>query len=381
MPVTVTCPFCRSAFTLAEVPAARRTPCPTCGESVPVSADVPAGPAAVAPAAAPPVKSSNLVFLSLGLTALIVAGFLGWFFLGPKSTPTQPTLPVAPPPTLPPRALDGLKYVPKDSQVVAAVQPAALWQYADRTGQKPEDLLADFGVPKEQLTQFRDAGIPPESIQSLVAAAKLDLDDLRVVFVLTLREPVRNEARFREALKAKGQPPQVELAGVPEVAGVHPRLFMAAADEKTYLFALNEKDLALAKSPTAGYDALRPGLRESIDRVSYSSFAWAATDTKDWAALPLLKLAPAGLVPPELAKRMEGVRAAAVGVSLEPDLQLGLAVRANDSTAAREQADGMKERLAELKPEVRADGEWAEATVPLDPPAETLPKVKAALKK
>jgi hypothetical protein len=374
MPVSVTCPFCRSAFTLGEVPPARRSPCPNCGESVPVSADSPAIASAVAPPP-PVVKSSNLVFLSLGLTALIVAGFVTWFYLGPKPPPAPPTVPASPPPTLTPRSLGGLKYIPKDAQVVAALQPAALWQYADRTGQNADALLAEIGVPKELLAQLRDAGAPPEAIQSLVLAA--NADNLWAVVVLTLREPVRNEAKFREVLKVKGQPPQAELAGVPV------SLYTAEADEKTYLFALNEKELAGAKSPTAGYEALRPGLRESIDKVSPAAFAWAATDAKDWAKLPILKFPlVAQRVPAELLTRLDGVRAAAVGVSLEPDLVLGVGVQMNDSTVARDQAEAMKAKLADLKgATTTASGEWAEATVPLDPPAEALPKVKAALRK
>jgi hypothetical protein len=367
MPVSVTCPYCRSTFALAEVPPARRTPCPTCGESVPVSADAPTATTAVAPPPAPPARPSTLVFVSLGLTALIVAGFLVWFFfLQPKPPQTQPTTPAAPPATLPPRAVPGLKYIPKDSQVVAAIQPAALWQYADRTGQNPDALLEQMGVPKELLRQFRDAGVPPEAIQSVVLAA--NVEEFRAVLVLTLREPPPDEKRFREKAKL-------------EVFGLTPA--MAKANDKTYLFALLEKDLALAKAPSGGYDALRAGLRESIDRVSPAAFAWAATDAKDWANLPILKSpVAASMVSAEVVKKLGGVRAAAVGVSLEPDLVLGVAVRTNDSTVAREQAEAMKAKLAEVKGvTAAASGEWAEATIPLDPPAETLPQVTAALKK
>ncbi len=371
MSVSVTCPFCRSAFAIAEVPAARRAPCPNCGESAPVSADArPAADPSPAVSSAPPVpRTSRVVFVSLALTALIVAGFVTWFYLGPKPPEVSPA-PLSPVVTTP-RAVAGLKYVPKDSQLVAAVQPAALHEYATATGRSADDLLAEFGLPADLLKQLREAGLPPSAIQSIVLAA--NVDDLRVTLVLTLREPLKDDAKFRDALDSQGRDPvSVKVGGFP--------LVMAKANDKTYLFALTEAGLATAKAPTAGYDDLREPVRESINQLRPSAVAWLATDSKEWAKLPQWKLV-GDRVPFGGVTKLNGVRAVAVGVSLEPDLYLGLSVRVNDSSVAPETADTLRAKLADLNPSVAPVGEWADAQMSLEPPAETLPKLKESLRK
>jgi hypothetical protein len=370
MSVSLTCPFCRSVFTLAEVPAAGRTPCPNCGESVPVSAD--STPAADPPAAAPPAVAasgqpgtSGVVFLSLGLTALIVAGFALWFFLGPK--PPEPFTPL-PNATTPPRAVNGLRYVPKDSQVVVVVQPSALDEYAAARGRTAERVFADLGLPADLFKTFADLGLRPQDIHSLVFAAHVD--DLRATLVLTLRKPPADAARFRGKLNARGRDPAgVTLGGLP--------LVMSEVDDRTFVFALTEAGLTAARQPTAGYDDLPAGLKESIDRLSPSAFAWAATDGKEWAKAPQLKLVPAGVLPPEGVAKLDGVRAVAASLALEPNLWLVVSVRVNDSTVAAETADAMRAKLVDVAGSAGADGEWATASVPLESPAERLVDLKA----
>lgn len=267
--------------------------------------------------------------------------------------------------------MGGLKYIPKDSQIVVAVQPAVLDQYAKNKGRSAEELLIEFGVPEDLLKQLRDAGLPSSAIQSLLIAA--NVDDLRLTLVLTLREPLKDEAKFRDKLKAQGRDPAtVDLGGFP--------LVMAEPNDKTFVFALNEKGLATAKTPTAGFADLRPAVQESVDKLSVSSIAWIATDDKDWAKLPQFKLL-GDKGPTDLLKKLNSVRAVAVGLSLEPDLYLRLSVRVNDSTVARDTADALREKLNELNPYVIPSGEWADVSLPIDPPSDALPKLKAALKK
>lgn len=370
MSVSVTCPFCRSAFALAEVPAARRTPCPNCGESVPVSADLPAAttapPVATTPAAP---RTSNVVFLSLGLTAVIVVGFVLWFFFAPKRP--EPFTPLTSA-TTPPRSINGLKYIPKDSQLVVVVQPSALDEYAVRSGRTADAVLADLGLPADLLKPFADLGLRPQDIHSLVFAA--NVDDLRPTLVLTLRTPPADKGQFRDRLKAQGHDPaSVTLGGFP--------LVMSEVNDRTFVFALTDNGLTAAKAPTAGYDDLSVGVKESVDRVSPSAIAWAATDGKEWAKAPQLKLVPAGVLPPEAVAKLDGVRAVAVGVSLEPDLYLGLSVRVNDSTVAKQTAGDMAKKLTDLGGRANPDGEWAEAGIPLTPPGEQMPKLKEALRR
>lgn len=374
MSVPVTCPFCRTVFTLAEVPAARRTPCPNCGESVQVSADAPTttAPPLVVPtpaAATPPqTRTSNIVFLSLGLTALIVVGFALWFFFAPKPPDVSHPLTTA---TTPPRSINGLKYIPKDSQVVVVVQPSALDEYAVARGRTADAVLADLGLPADLLKPFADLGLRPQDIHSLVFAA--NVDDLRPTLVLTLRTPPADKGQFHDKLKTQGRDPaSVVLGGIP--------LVMSEVNERTFVFALTDKGLTAATTPTAGYDDLSVGVKESIDRISPAAVAWAATDGKEWAKAPQLKLVPAGVLPPEAVAKLDGVRAVGVGVSLEPDLYLSLSVRVNDSTVAKRTADEMAKKLAALEGRATANGEWADAGVPLTPTSEKLPKLKEALR-
>ena len=124
-------------------------------------------------------------------------------------------------------------------------------QYAKGKGRTAEELLVEFGLPEDLLKQLRDAGLPPSAIHSLVvAAADVELLIPRVVIVVTLREPLKDEAKFRDKLKVHGRDPaKVEVSGIP--------LHMAESGDRVFVFALNEKDLATAKTP--GCASARPG--------------------------------------------------------------------------------------------------------------------------
>jgi hypothetical protein len=102
-------------------------------------------------------------------------------------------------------------------------------------------------------------------------------------------------------------------------------------------------------------------------RLSPASFAWAATDADDWSANPGLKVLAALAKRPDLPARLAGVRAAAVGVSLEPEPRLTAAVRAADADAAR----ALREQVADAaagreKVQVGGDGAWVTAAAPAD---------------
>jgi hypothetical protein len=155
---------------------------------------------------------------------------------------------------------------------------------------------------------------------------------------------------------------------------------MTNPDPQTYLFALDEADLeppARAGAPAAH---LPMGLQESLARLSPASFAWAATDADDWSANPALKL-PAALVGrPDLPARLAGVRAAAVGVSLEPTPRLTAAVRAAAADAARR----LQQRVTDVvagRDKVQIGGEGAWVTVEGPPEADAWAGLESLLPK
>lgn len=384
MPVRVSCPFCNTPFDLPAAPPSGRTACPRCGESVPVSSaaeatDAPA-PVVVPGPIASPKPAFPLAAVSLGLTALIVVAFGVWWFTRPPNAgpTTAATKPGPPPATVPPTAVPVLKYLPRDSQIVVAVQPQQVVQYAARTGRPADQLFGQLGLPKPLLDKLSAAGFPPESLDHLAIGANVtDLAGLGVTFVVSVRTPI-DEDRLRRDLKATVNPDRrdhwkAEIGGVP----VH----VTRADDRTLLFAWKEADLGGAKAPSAGFADLRPGVRESVEKLSVSSFAWLVTDSTDWSKVKGVE-AVAGLSgQKDLPKRLDGVRAAVVGLSFEPTVTLSVRVRMADAGKAKELAATMGERFREAKGETRAAGEWAEATIPFDPPGDALATLRKALEK
>jgi hypothetical protein len=82
---------------------------------------------------------------------------------------------------------------------------------------------------------------------------------------------------------------------------------------------------------------------------------------------------------PDLPKKLENLRSVALGLSLEPEMRLTLAVRSPDSTAAEAMAKNWKERFSEAKAEVNRDGSWTTGRIPFDPPKEVLGQLKKGL--
>jgi hypothetical protein len=178
---------------------------------------------------------------------------------------------------------------------------------------------------------------------------------------------------LRQKLKARVNPDKPGRWRA-EVGGVG--WAVQRADDRTLLFAsLKEVNLDTAVNPAAGPP---DGLRGSVDRLSPASFAWIATVSTDWAKVKGLEIAAGFAKQSELLKQLASVRSAAVGLSFEPEMRLGVSVRAEDAKA-KELADAMTERLAEAKAEVKRSGEWTEAVIPFDPPADALAMLRRAL--
>ncbi len=402
MTVQLSCPYCNAGVSVAEVPPSHRVVCPRCGESFPVK--VPAGPddeggaprvpvaslngspAAVPHTQPPPAPGWSLAapaLIGLVLAAGVLAlGLYAFVFHRPAGTSTTPTdagrRPAA---TVPPAAVAGLAYLPPDTNVAFAAQPGPLLAYADRTGSDPRQLLTRAGVPDRVFATLDRVGLPLDRIDHVCGGLVLAENSAipRVFVVLALREPPADPGEFRRQLKATqftapsgATRYKADLGGLP--------VEMSNPDPRTYLFATEGKDLEAAAGRT-GSAHLPAGLRESMGKLSPASFAWAATDSGHWSENPGVKLAAALAKQPDLPARLATVRAAAVGMSLEPDPQLLVAVRAADPDAAAKMRAQAADAAAGKKESLRIGGEGAWVTAEGPPDKDTWARLQVMLPK
>lgn len=390
MTLRVSCPFCNSGFDLPATLPPGRVPCPRCGEAVPVKpldgTVVPqpslngeslrtGGPPVVVEAPSAPSGLRPLILLAAAAFAAVAVGIGVWLGDFWKDKP-QPDVAKPPPAraTWPPQTLAGLRYLPSDSHVVFAMQPSPLLQYAERTKQDANAVLADGGLPKPVFDWLSEAGIAPEQIDHVAVGVKFEGLVPPFAVLLALRQPLDDEGKFLSRLKAKRNPDK-NLHTL-HVAALIADVSMVKVDDTKYLFALREEDLAPAKKPADGGTHFRKDLQESIGKLSPSAFVWLATDTHDWTANKTLEfLATVGMGQAERFKRFDPkLRAAAVGLSLESELKVRVSARYLDAPTATAREKSWKEVVAASKGESAADGEWATATLPLNP-TETCGKV------
>jgi hypothetical protein len=312
MSVRVGCPYCNARVTLPALPADRRAVCDRCGEAFPITGEVEAvgDPVAPRPVAADR-KASPAAVLVLLLAA--VGAAVGGFVLAQRlNTPTPlppPPAPPAGPVTWPPSVVPLLAHLPPDGAVVAAVQPGPLAAHADRTGTTAEKLLAEVGVPAGVFAGLTAVGLPLDAIEQAVAGLSLPADSAipRLVLAVRPKPPLTPSALLAKAEPDPTTPGRFRavVGGVPVKAVARGGVLVAAT-----------ADADLSRPTASGSGHLPVGLRETLDKLSPSAFAWVATDTADWADRPAVRLL--ALSRPGLPDRLRPVRAAAVGLSLEP---------------------------------------------------------------
>ncbi len=367
----LTCPFCNSPIHLLGTPG--RVVCPRCGEAIPAKL-LPAATGtrltenapsqSVGPAPAKPALRPVTLFAGL-LLAVSLVGLGVWYFTNGKKVDTVSTESKVPPATRPPLALAGLKHILAETQIVLALQPSPLLQYAERVGKTPEALLAEWGLPTGIFAGLANAGVPLDQIDHFVMSVGLPEPPSlpRLSIALFLRQPITREWHFREVLKArqdadKSGRAKVDLPGFLLPMGMH------KFDDTTYLFSSDEKTLDGMTAPKEGADHLKPGVRESLRRVDPASFGWAATDNLDWANQPTLKYVAPLFRQGDLPRRLQGVRALALGLTLRPDLMAQAEVRLADAKAAGEFAAQATPKLADTRIELQAEQEWVTVRMP-----------------
>jgi hypothetical protein len=299
-------------------------------------------------------------------------GFAVWFLAdSPRAPNPEPKAPPAITAT-PPARLVGLGYLPAECNVVFAVQPGPLLEYAARTKQEPRELLAKAGVPEQLLGVLDTIGLP--KIDHIAGGAPIgDIVDLRVALVLVLKQPLADEEAFRNRLKAKPGTGKhkydtVQLANAP--------FMMARVSPTVWVFGFSEGDFSAVEKGGFGPGGTQfrgsdsDGLRKMLTSVPVEAAVWvAADDDHDWTQKPLVRLLASQS--PEAKKGLPalgGGRGGLFALTFGDKLRMRLFVRTAETATAKHLRAYFLARTAELESATAGgEGTFALFDAPYDP--------------
>jgi hypothetical protein len=314
-----------------------------------------------------PLPSGRALLVSVVLAVMLLGG--GLYFFRPPSTPhaTQQAED-RPPGVVPPQAVVGLRYLPAGTNIAFAFQPAPLVAYAAGTGADPKALLSAAGVPAEITSTLDRLGVPLPAIDHVAGGVTVGDSLPGFALVLVLRQPLSDEERFLQSLHAEKK----AIAGRPVYSVNLPALQeMTRIDDKTYLFGLAGSDLSAAHHPP---EPLPKSLQEALTtRLSPASFAWVATDSDRWGEKKLVKTFAERSKDAKVRERLALLgkgRQAVVGISLEPEARLRLAIRTADAETGKRLREYFAEKMTGENAKIGGEGEWAEVNAAFDPKAE-----------
>ncbi|VTT96439.1 unnamed protein product [Gemmataceae bacterium] len=300
MAVRLSCPSCNTEFTRPELPANRRAACPRCGDEFPVRAwqDVPDAAPAAAPATPvqppPPAPVRRKPVFSRALVLAVVVACVGigvsyWVARDRGQKAKQAAAAMRPEgAVLPPAELEGLGYLPADTNVAFAVQPGAVVAYARQTNQDPRDVVIQAGVPARVLDTLTRAGLTLGQIDHIAGGTSLGdaVAEIRLTLVLVLRRPLDDPDAFLAALEAKHNPANHEQYGV-TFAGL--QLLLARPSPTVCVLGFDAKKdfAAVAERHGPGGTHYRADLARRIaTQVPADAAAWVATADGQWAEKP-----------------------------------------------------------------------------------------------
>lgn len=376
MATPLSCPYCNSQFAATSLTANRRAICPRCGEAVAVPDDgqfalssrTEEPPPRLPPAVQPKRHRDRRWLWPASIAIALAIGALA-FLLAPRQTNSPPLAnpPVATPTPTPPAQLDALKYLPAQANLVFAVQPAALMHQLRLTSLDPEAFFQDLGLPPSLLEGVGRTGLAWDDIDHLVIGWVVDdqVAEFRFLAGLALRQPLKDEERFRNALQARRvalpdrEAYQVTLAGWPGV-------WAWPAEPTCWVFAHREADLPASNSSPGSPGPISATLSAIIhDRLTPGDLAWLVMDESDWARKPLLKLLGLMERKPPLVSFLEPVRSLAAGLSVTPSPRLRVYAALGHASSAKQWCQTLGDRArrgdkeADVLLEIPLDGPGA----------------------
>jgi hypothetical protein len=302
-----------------------------------------------------------------------------YYVLNRKPAETTPSSAERKPGILPPPvALPALAYLPSNTNVVAGFSPGPLVVYAEVNNTTTDKLLADSGLPKVIPEALKRLGVPLNQIDHVVAGLGLAEDNAipQVTVVLVLKGAMADEAEFWKAIGAErvsgGARPKYKatFGGLPTVAvRVTPTVVVFSTEAQVV-------DKISGERPPS-VEHFSPGLKDTLaTKLSPASFLWLATGTKDqWAKSPTVQLALTATNRKDLLAWIARGQALAVGLSLEPDPWIQVAVKADNGATAMALSDYLATQWAGDRTEVettRDDWSVVKAFCPLADTAKML---------
>jgi hypothetical protein len=312
------CPFCNTSLPpLSAPPAGEKLPCPRCGELVPASrwqvdTSIAAGEPKYNPAPSPAMSAAirgglpgnrKTAFIILGIMVTMAIVGLSYALWTTKLRRSRDPRSMLDPITFrKPLELQGLGYLPKDSQVIVGLHIAE-WLADKKVGKplldEPRPAALDWVV--KQLP--RVTGLPLEEIDHVVLAASFD--NPQVVMVIKARRPY-DLSKIAEHAKPSNTPLYQEKTLYEIVFHPPVESLLWCVEEKTLVCVLRidtpkiEHLHGLSATPRRLDEVLSAPLHDALkERLPKHQFAWAVGRLdklgllKD--ALPLLPIGMANL--------------------------------------------------------------------------------------
>lgn len=386
MSVPLSCPSCNTHFTLDAIPADRRATCPRCSDVFPLRGELfeetdrdreEAGEQLPQnskletrnskPKSGLSIPRAAFVALSLALIG-VVTGYVV-YYTRTKPNLTQPdarnTANV-----LPPAQLAALGYLPAECNVVFAVQPGPVVAYAERTKQDPREVLKQTGLPRQFLTALDQLGVTLLQVDHIASGLFIGDADLRLAFVLVLKQPFTDEDDVLKRLNAKpgkNGRHDVELAKLP--------LTLAQVSPTVWVFGLNDQDFSAVEKGGFGPGGTQfrgsdsEGMRKMIASVPADASVWvAADDESDWTQKPLMRFMAKSDDARNRLPVVEDARGGLAAASFGEQPRLRLFVRVADAATAERVRTYFQSRAAEMESATAGGGgTYALFDAPFDP--------------
>ena len=393
-----TCPYCNALVPDSSgTTAGQRVPCPRCGEAFTLRQPQPRGSADLQTA---PTNSPSLVGVDLDvdrrlrmrrtnrIVGAMVLGVMGFgailsltyaLYSQPDRRAHDTRMPHKPrgpnliefpttPPSTSPAALEALRWLPADSNVVVGVQVAELRQTdAGRDHLKHLSRIGKIDLNADLLQRW--TGLKVEEVDHLVLGVKAD-DELlpRMVLVVRTLHPYNADA-VRTALQAERLPDangKTLYKCKPRDGGLAPVLW--CADERTLVFGLIAGRLeAVPDKPALGLERLPAEVRALLEnRLQSAGPAWAVGYAADWR-----KTAAAAFLTEKDAAVLAHVHGFAIQLQTEQPTTLLASVQCDNADAAQ----ALEKRVLAAKPAPDADwkaareGPWLTLQLRGDPSA------------